>query len=190
MTAFAPLAASGGTLPYTYSYTPAIGSSFPAGLAFDPATGIVSGTPTGIPVSPTPGVGAPNVIVFSVKDASGVVASTTSSVTFVAYAAYVAEGGLTWMPISPVTMYSFSAATSLCAGTINGMTGWRLPTEAELNALYTSAAMVGRGWVLGATTSSTVASSTFPTSHYAVDLSNGVDEAISDTLSNLVTCVR
>jgi hypothetical protein len=37
----ATLAASGGTLPYTWSVTPAL----PAGLVLDPATGVISGTP-------------------------------------------------------------------------------------------------------------------------------------------------
>ena len=38
----ATLAASGGTLPYTWSVTPAL----PAGLVLDPATGVISGIPT------------------------------------------------------------------------------------------------------------------------------------------------
>jgi len=37
----ATLAASGGTVPYTWSVTPAL----PAGLVLDPATGVISGTP-------------------------------------------------------------------------------------------------------------------------------------------------
>ena len=36
------LEASGGTIPYTWSVTPAL----PAGLTLDPATGVISGTPT------------------------------------------------------------------------------------------------------------------------------------------------
>jgi len=36
------LKASGGTIPYTWSVTPAL----PAGLTLDPATGVISGTPT------------------------------------------------------------------------------------------------------------------------------------------------
>jgi hypothetical protein len=38
----ATLAASGGTIPYTWSVTPAL----PAGLTLAPATGVISGTPT------------------------------------------------------------------------------------------------------------------------------------------------
>jgi hypothetical protein len=36
------LEASGGTIPYTWSVTPAL----PAGLTLAPATGVISGTPT------------------------------------------------------------------------------------------------------------------------------------------------
>jgi hypothetical protein len=36
------LAASGGTIPYTWSVTPAL----PAGFTLDPTTGVISGTPT------------------------------------------------------------------------------------------------------------------------------------------------
>jgi hypothetical protein len=38
----ATLKASGGTIPYTWSVTPAL----PAGFTLDPATGVISGTPT------------------------------------------------------------------------------------------------------------------------------------------------
>jgi hypothetical protein len=70
MASFSPLTASGGSLPYAYSYSGAL----PAGLLFSTATGVVSGTPT-----------ATNTIanlVFSVKDANNIVASTTSTVSF------------------------------------------------------------------------------------------------------------
>lgn len=40
----ATLAATGGTLPYTWAM--AAGSSLPTGLSLNPATGVISGTPT------------------------------------------------------------------------------------------------------------------------------------------------
>jgi hypothetical protein len=70
MTGFSPLTASGGTTPYTYSYT----GTLPAGLSFSASTGVVSGTPTAVYATAS--------LVFSVKDAINAVASTTSSVSF------------------------------------------------------------------------------------------------------------
>lgn len=70
MTNFSPLTASGGTLPYTYSYT----GTLPAGLTFSTTTGVVSGTPSAVYATAN--------LVFSVKDADNVVASATSTVSF------------------------------------------------------------------------------------------------------------
>ncbi|MEJ1959352.1 MAG: hypothetical protein WDM70_07915 [Nitrosomonadales bacterium] len=67
---------------------------------------------------------------------------------------YVAQGGLIWMPVSS-KVYNYAQAAALCAGTINGHTGWRLPTKNELSALYASGAMKGQGWMLSSTSSST-----------------------------------
>ncbi len=85
-------------------------------------------------------------------------------------ASYVSQGGLTWMPAS-WTLYDYAGATALCAGTINGQTGWRLPTKDELVSLYNSGAMNGQGWSLGWAWSSTP----FDLDrHYGVGLNNGV----------------
>ena len=70
MTSFSPLTPSGGSTPYTYSYT----GTLPDGLNFNYSTGVVSGTPTATYAAAD--------LVFSVKDASNVVASTTSTVRF------------------------------------------------------------------------------------------------------------
>lgn len=70
MASFSPLRASGGASPYTFSYT----GTLPAGLSFDTGTGAVTGTPT----SPYPAAN----LIFSVKDANNVTASTTSTVSF------------------------------------------------------------------------------------------------------------
>ena len=77
MASFTPLTASGGTPPYTYSYT----GTLPAGLIYNSSTGIVSGAPTA-----TYTISA---LVFSVKDANDDVASTTSMVSFTVGAATV-----------------------------------------------------------------------------------------------------
>jgi hypothetical protein len=120
-------------------------------------------------------------------------------------AGYVSEGGLTWMPVSS-TPYTYAQATALCAGTINGQTGWRLPTQAELSALYSaypsySAVLTGQGWALHGTWSSSLygtlppslSSSTYGSSyHNVVGLDNGLVGFFSDTgaFSFCVTCVR
>lgn len=71
-------------------------------------------------------------------------------------AGYVSQGGLVWMKVAAID-YSWTAATTVCAGVINGQTGWRLPTIAELNSLYASNLMRGQGWELFWTWSSTPA---------------------------------
>ena len=70
MTSFRPLVASGGTTPYTYSYT----GNLPHGLTFDKNTGAVTGTPDTVQAAST--------LIFSVMDFMSVVAPTTSSVSF------------------------------------------------------------------------------------------------------------
>jgi 6-phosphogluconolactonase (cycloisomerase 2 family) len=75
ITSFNPLAAHGGTTPYTYSHT----GTLPAGLSFNTSTGAVTGTPTAT-------YAAANVV-FSVQDGHGVVANTTSTVSFTVGAA-------------------------------------------------------------------------------------------------------
>ena len=70
MTSFSPLSVSGGTPPYTFSFT----GTLPAGLSFDTGTGTVTGTPTAVYASAD--------LIFSVKDSNNALASTTSTVNF------------------------------------------------------------------------------------------------------------
>jgi hypothetical protein len=137
-------------------------------------------------------------VVFSVHDANNVVASTTSTVSFVALpTGYVYSDSLIWMPISSTT-YTEPAAATLCAGTIGGLTGWRLPTLTELTALYTAypsnspglpgyGVLSGNGWTLYYTWSSTARSTGV---HYVFILLNGVVDYNNDTTPYNVTCVR
>jgi hypothetical protein len=100
-------------------------------------------------------------------------------------ASYVVRSSRAWMPVA--SMAHWSDANSFCTtSTINGATGWRLPTEFELADLFTSGAMNGQGWTLAKTWSSTVSGS----AHLAVDLSNGVSAAHLDSNSAYVTCVK
>jgi hypothetical protein len=102
-------------------------------------------------------------------------------------AGYVYEGGLIWMPVS-ATLYDWPTANSYCTTTtINGLTGWRLPTSAELSTLYSSGAMNGQGWTLIDTWSSTPSS---PGGHYIVYLALGGVYSFNDMATQNVTCVR
>ncbi len=105
---------------------------------------------------------------------------------------YTSQGGLTWVPTS-TTRYTYAQATALCADAINGQSGWRLPTETELRALYlaypNNSSGLPKWWTVGYTWSSTPSSA--GNNHEIVDLRNGYVNGSSDTGgSNYVTCVR
>ena len=138
-----------------------------------------------------------NTITFEVTPVSTVAPTTGTPVASSATAAvagnlpagYVSQGGLTWMPVT-ATPYIYDDATMLCTGTINGQTGWRMPTQSELSALYASGAMNGHGWALDYTWSSTVAP--ILGQPYVVSLLNGNSGwAWGNGWSvSYVTCVR
>jgi len=176
MTSFSPLTPSGGATPYTYSYT----GTLPTGLSFDTSTGAVTGTPTVAYATAN--------LVFSVRDAVNTYANTTSTVSFIVIVnvAYVVQGGLTWTQVTFDD--TWTNANAYCTNTtINGQTGWRMPTQTELSALYASGAMNGQGWALGTTWSSTVANAY---THYLVNLGDGSVWSSMDLNSFYVSCVR
>lgn len=70
------------------------------------------------------------------------------------------------------------------------MTGWRLPTEFDLNGLYASGAMNGQGWLLNKTWSFTSAGAADSGGHTAVNLSTGVSSAEAKDNGANVTCVH
>jgi hypothetical protein len=97
-------------------------------------------------------------------------------------------------------VYALADATALCAGTINGQTGWRLPTKDELVSLYNSGAMNGQGWSLaGWVWSSTPGDPLVclgdSSCHYAVGLGIGdvgtvIAHGVSYRAEMPVSCVR
>jgi hypothetical protein len=122
----------------------------------------------------------------------------TGNVGVLLSSGYVYEGGLTWMPVS-TNVYQQAGAVTLCEGVINGVPGWRLPTEPELMALYSTypndqggwlgnSLLTVQGWSLYYTWSSTPSSAG---NHYIVYLNIGYPEpkALDSDYSN-VTCVR
>jgi hypothetical protein len=84
ITAFNPLTAANGQTPYTYSIQ---SGTLPGGLSLNSSTGAVSGTPNA-------NYAAANVV-FRVQDVNGVVAATTSSVSFTVNAATTATADTT-----------------------------------------------------------------------------------------------
>ncbi|MEI7612546.1 MAG: DUF1566 domain-containing protein [Betaproteobacteria bacterium] len=138
-------------------------------------------------------------IYFVAKDTANNVQLAVQNVavtTLALPAGYVTQGGLTWTPNtiggwngSGYTDWS-TANTYCMTSSINGQTGWRLPTPAELNALYASGALVGKpGWVLQKTWAST---SKAPGIHYNYYLDMGAN-AIGwndDDIPNYASCVR
>lgn len=126
-----------------------------------------------------------------VTSGSGTVTSANVNVAIACDGKYVSEGGLTWMPVS-ATEYTYAQTLALCAGTINGTSGWRLPTDTELLALLASGAMNGQGWDL--TTTGTWSSTGFggapPPDHYMVFLNAGNNAAVPNGTTALATCVK
>lgn len=104
---------------------------------------------------------------------------------------YVVQGGLTWTPIANNWKRTWSGANTLCTGTtINGQTGWRLPTWQELRGLYLSHQInvpVNGDYYLR-TWSSTVGPN--EDWHYFVMLGAGNVTYQLNTVIYLVTCVR
>ena len=107
----------------------------------------------------------------------------------------VSQGGLTWLPPSSAG-YSWPMAITYCANTtIGGLTGWRLPTQAEALALWNSGAMNGHGWEhsLYSQYWTSITSATFSGEHYGFFLFGYVGsntESYPDTSTLGVVCVR
>lgn len=132
---------------------------------------------------------SPGTSSIGVRDTvSGAIAATAVTV---APTGYIVQGGLTWMPI---TFYDTWANANTYCASFNGLgqSGWRLPTQVELSALYTaypnySPELRAQGWTLYNTWSSTPDSTG---SHYSVYLYYGFVFWNIDTNFNYVTCVR
>jgi hypothetical protein len=102
---------------------------------------------------------------------------------------FVVEGSVTWMPATFIA--TWDNAKSFCNNTkINGLTGWRLPTEFELTELYASGLMNGQGWTLNKTWSANLSGSADAGTRLAVNLVTGASAADSTANMAYVTCVR
>jgi hypothetical protein len=146
------------------------------------ASGLPSWTATGIALQ----TGA-NILTAHAIDAAGNDATTSITVNY-SLTGYVSQGGLTWMPVTFGRTLNWPDANAYCTGTIiNGQTGWRMPTQAELLNLYSSGAMNNQSWWLYGTWSSTPAGSG---NHYRIDLAYGDAAAGVDVIGYAVSCVR
>jgi hypothetical protein len=113
---------------------------------------------------------------------------------------YIERGARTWMPVASIA--NWNAADAYCKKTtINGQTGWRLPSEFELTDmqayLHGTPLPDQQGWVLARTWSAhAVAMPTDPgvtasqPGHSTVNLKNGDILAQSNEADAYVACVR
>lgn len=102
---------------------------------------------------------------------------------------YIVQGGLTWMPATFTR--NWANANAYCTNTtINGQTGWRLPTQAELESLSSSYGPSGgfnnRWWTERHIWSSTPESM----GHYFIDILVGFGWGVWDVNLFGVTCVH
>ena len=104
-------------------------------------------------------------------------------------AATITSGNRIWMGVT--NSYTYQDAKAFCEGSvIEGQTGWRLPSSAELTALYASAAYAGKNWVLGNTWTGTLGTTASSTSRVTVDLATGTVLERAETAGSYATCVR
>ena len=105
-------------------------------------------------------------------------------------ASFVTNNSLTWMPVT--FSANWSDANAFCTtSTINGVTGWRLPTEFDLSGLVTSKSMNAPGWKLERTWTSTGGTGVVA-SHVVINLgstSGDKSDQANDNSAN-VACVR
>jgi hypothetical protein len=102
---------------------------------------------------------------------------------------FVVKGAATWMPATFIA--TWDNAKSFCSNSkINGLTGWRLPTEFELTEMFASSLLNGQGWTLNKTWSANVAGAADAGTRLAVNLATGASAVDSTANMAYVTCVR
>ncbi|HEY4079477.1 MAG TPA: putative Ig domain-containing protein [Burkholderiaceae bacterium] len=183
-----PVIATGGTPPYTYTLGGAAPALSMTGLTYDSATGTLGGTTAAVVASAT--------YTVTVTDATSAVATSGFQVTNLP-SGYLLFNGQTWMVPDATKTYSHADALTVCAGTINGTSGWHLPTAAEMQAMLTAqAALVtsngflkGVGWPV----SSSFYWSADPgtgANFYYVNFGTNSTKAVAGTNLYYVTCAK
>jgi hypothetical protein len=104
-------------------------------------------------------------------------------------AASVRSGGLDWMGVTHSD--TWTNASAFCSGSvIENQSGWRLPTLAELSALYASKNFAGKSWMLENIWTSDQDSNAATAAHVTVHLGTGVTSFRANTAYAYVSCVR
>lgn len=98
----------------------------------------------------------------------------------------VMRGSRAWMPVSFADTWT-NANTYCTTTTINGETGWRLPTVFELSDLYTSGVMNEKGWLLSKTWSSTEVTTQTSTTTTAANTTSTTTSATTTTTNTTTT---
>jgi len=102
-------------------------------------------------------------------------------------AGFVTIGETVWMPASFVL--DWAKADAFCKNTtIQGKTGWKLPTQADLAALIESGQLTGQDWAAG--DAWTADAGTGTSTHVALNLATGTANASGSEAKAYVTCMR
>ncbi|MDO9232444.1 MAG: DUF1566 domain-containing protein [Methylotenera sp.] len=145
-------------------------------------------------------VGVGTTVITATQAANGNYASTTATITLTVTPAPLPVGavvsvGLTWTRDNSTVANPGYANWTTANNTCNALTAqglaagsWRLPTQAELSALYTAGtgALTTAGWAVSGTWSSTASGA----GHNGVNLGNGNVFSTLDTADVYVSCVR
>jgi hypothetical protein len=171
----APTSASSGAITYTSG---TVGTA-----TIDSNTGVITI------------VGVGTTVITATQAADGNYASATTTITLTVTAPGIdtlVSGGLTWTrnnrTVASPGYANWTTANNTCSALTQGGFTWRLPTQAELSALYTAGgALTTAGWTLTYTWSSTDDGAG---GHYLVDLYDGFVGWGHDSYSGYVSCVH
>jgi len=102
-------------------------------------------------------------------------------------AGFVTIGETMWMPAEH--LFTWAKADAYCKNTtIQGKTGWKLPAQADLDALIKSGQLTGQNWATGHAWAAEAGSGN--NTHVALDLAGGPSTSFGSEVKAYVTCVR
>lgn len=102
-------------------------------------------------------------------------------------AGFVTVGETVWMPAE--NLFTWAKADAFCKNTtIQGKTGWKLPAQADLDALIKSGQLTGQNWATGHAWVAEAGSGN--NTHVALDLAGGPSTSFGSEVKAYVTCVR
>lgn len=97
---------------------------------------------------------------------------------------FISQGGLTWSPAN--ISLNWGAANAYCSGTINGSSGWRLPTLPEAEGLVASGLQHTGGWSIRFTWTAAPGGA----GHWGVMTDGSSSYTFNDSYAASVTCVK